>query len=73
MALHRAVVAMTEGEALVMLESLAAVINRDLDLGIDTYTRRRVALLVLEDDGLDDPDVAASRIVHLLLAERTIN
>jgi hypothetical protein len=64
---------MTQGEALLMLEGLAAVINRDLDLGIDTYTRRRVALLVLEDDGLDDPDVAARRIVHLLLGERTIN
>jgi hypothetical protein len=64
---------MTEGEALLMLEQVAATINRDLGLGIDTYTRRRVALLVLEDDGLDDPDVAARRIVHLLLGERTIN
>jgi hypothetical protein len=64
---------MTQGEALLMLEAVAATINRNLDLGIDTYTRRRVALAVLEDDGLDDPGVAARRIVHMLLAERTLH
>jgi hypothetical protein len=64
---------MTEGEALGMLEHLAAVINSDLDLGIDTYTRRQVALHVLYTGDFGDVDAAARRIVELLMSQRTLH
>jgi hypothetical protein len=63
----------TQGEALTMLEHLAAVINHDMGLGIDTHTRRIVALHVLATDDFSDVDVAARRIVDLLLGKRTLH
>jgi hypothetical protein len=63
----------TQGEALLMLENLAAVINHDMGLGIDTHTRRLVALHVLQTDNFEDVDVAARRIVDLLLGRRTLH
>lgn len=56
-----------------MLEHLAAVINHDMGLGIDTHTRRLVALHVLQTDNFEDVDVAARRIVDLLLGKRTLH
>jgi hypothetical protein len=56
-----------------VLEHLAAVINHDMGLGIDTHTRRIVALHVLATDDFSDVDVAARRIVDLLLGKRTLH
>jgi hypothetical protein len=63
----------TQGEALSMLEHLAAVINHDVGLGIDTHTRRLVALHVLQADDFEDVDAAARRIVNLLMGARTLH
>jgi len=56
-----------------MLEHLASVINADMGLGIDTYTRRLVALHVLATDDFGDVDEAARRIVALLMGQRTLH
>jgi len=63
----------TQSEALSMLEHLASVINADMGLGIDTYTRRLVALHVLATDDFGDVDEAARRIVALLMGQRTLH
>lgn len=64
---------MTQGEALQMLEHLAAVINHDLDLNVSPEMRHRVAVAVLATDDFADVDEAARRIVALLMGQRTLH
>ena len=64
---------MTQGEALSMLEHLAAVINHDFGLNVSPEMRREVAVAVLESDNFEDVDEAARRIVNLLMGKRTLH
>lgn len=64
---------MTEGEALQMLEAVAADINHNFALGIDADTRRCVALHVLQAGDVQDVEATARHIVNLLLGKRTLH
>jgi hypothetical protein len=62
----------TESEALLFLEHLAAVIDDDLQLGMSVPARRRIAQSVLDGD-YEGPDPVAKHMALLMLRERTLH
>jgi hypothetical protein len=62
----------TETEALLFLEHLAAVIDDDLGLDLSVPTRRRIARQVLDGD-YEGPDPVAQYMALLMLRERTLH
>ena len=63
---------MTEIEALLFLENLAAIINDDMGLGLSVPVRRRIAERVLDDDP-EGADATARHMTDLMLSQRTLH